>query len=166
MNKFIIIFRLKTGGNLVYRVTAEDSRMAVETSLNDITDIQMNALENIQVINEIEFKEVMALKKIENHNTQNHPILIGYCDSDKSGTKLKSIEDVAKYIIEKGVSEDVRITHQDGTPFLDTFGVFINRISDMNYRENLLKVLIPMQQKLSGCTHSIDCSDEDISISM
>ncbi len=87
--------------------------MAVQTSLNDITDTQMNALENNQVINEIEFKEVIALKKIENHNTQKHPILIGYCDSDKSGTKLKSIEDVAKYIIEKGVSEDVRITHKD-----------------------------------------------------
>ena len=95
-----------------------------------------------------------------------HPVLMGYCDSDKSGTKLKSVEDVAKYIIENGVSEDVRITHQDGTPFLDTFGVFINRISDMNYRENLLKVLIPMQQELSGCNHPIDCSDEDISISM
>ena len=70
MENYIIILKLNTGGNLVYRVTAEDSRMAVETSLNDITDIQMNALENIQVINEIEFKEVMALKKIENHNTQ------------------------------------------------------------------------------------------------
>lgn len=99
-------------------------------------------------------------------NTKQHPILIGHCDSDMTGTELKSIEDVAKYIFEKGVSEDVRITHQDGTPFLDTFGVFINRISDMNYRENLLKVLIPMQQELSGCTHPIDCSDEDISISM
>ncbi len=61
-------------------------------------------------------------------NTKQHPLLFGYCDSDKSGTKLKSVEDVAKYIIEKGVSEDVRITHQDGTPFLDTFGVFINRM--------------------------------------
>lgn len=99
-------------------------------------------------------------------NTKQHPVLFGYCDSDMMGTELKSIEDVAKYIIEKGVSEDVRITHQDGTPFLDTFGVFINRISDMNYRENLLKVLIPMQQELSGCTHPIDCSDKDISISM
>ena len=39
-------------------------------------------------------KEVMALKKIENHNTQNHPVLIGYCESDKSGTKLKSVEEV------------------------------------------------------------------------
>lgn len=98
--------------------------------------------------------------------TKQDPILIGHCDSDMTGTELKSIEDVAKYIIEKGVSEDVRITHQDGTPFLDTFGVFINRISDMNYRENLLKVLIPMQQELSGCNHPTDCSDEDISISM
>lgn len=99
-------------------------------------------------------------------NTKQHPVLLGYCDSDMTGTELKSIEDVAKYIIEKGVSEDVRIIHQDGTPLLDTFGVFINRISDMNYRENLLKVLVPMQQKLSGCNHPIYCSDENISISM
>ena len=34
-------------------------------------------------------------------NTKQHPLLLGYCDSDKSGTELKSVDDVAKYIIEK-----------------------------------------------------------------
>lgn len=39
------------------------------------------------------------------------------------------------------------ITEPDGTFVLDTFGIFINKISDMNYRAELLEILIPMQQK-------------------
>ena len=38
----------------------------------------------------------------------------------------------------------------DNTPFLNTFGIYIDRIADMDYREELLKVLIPMQKKLDG----------------
>ena len=97
-------------------------------------------------------------------NEENHPLLIGYSDEDRKGTELKSIKDVAEYIIAQGVQNDVQITRQDGTPFLNTFGVFIDRISDFDYREELLKVLVPMQQDLAGCCHHGECTEDDITM--
>lgn len=83
-----------------------------------------------------------------------HPRLIGMSHHDER--ELNSIEEVAKYICEKGVSGDVTITYEDGTPFLNTFGIYIDRISDMNYRSELLKVLIPMQKALDGTEEIFD----------
>lgn len=83
-----------------------------------------------------------------------HPRLIGMSHHDER--ELNSIEEVAKYICEKGVSSDVTITYEDGTPFLNTFGIYIDRISDMNYRSELLKVLIPMQKALDGTEEIFD----------
>lgn len=86
-----------------------------------------------------------------------HPRLIGMSDRDER--ELNSIEEVAKYICEKGASGDVTITYEDGTPFLNTFGIYIDRISDMEYRSELLKVLIPMQKALDG-TEEIFAPDD------
>ncbi len=83
-----------------------------------------------------------------------HPRLIGM--SYHHERELNSIEDVAKYICEKGVSGDVTITYEDGTPFLNTFGIYIDRISDREYRSELLKVLIPMQKALDGTEEIFD----------
>ena len=83
-----------------------------------------------------------------------HPRLIGMSHHDER--ELNSIEEVAKYICEKGVSGDVTITYEDGTPFLNTFGIYIDRISDMEYRSELLKVLIPMQKALDGTEEIFD----------
>ena len=69
--------------------------------------------------------------------------------SDRETKELYSIEEVAKFIVEEGLHSDVKILTEDGETLLDTFGIFINKISDMEYREQLLKVLIPMQQNLS-----------------
>ena len=69
-----------------------------------------------------------------------------YGFSDRETKELYSIEEVAKFIVEEGLYSDVKILTEDGEPLLDTFGIFINKISDMEYREELLKVLIPMQQ--------------------
>lgn len=85
---------------------------------------------------------------------EKHPRLIGMSHHDER--ELNSIEEVAKYICEKGVSSDVTITYEDGTPFLNTFGIYIDRISDMNYRSDLLKVLIPMQKALDGTEEIFD----------
>lgn len=85
---------------------------------------------------------------------EKHPRLIGM--SHHNERELNSIEEVAKYICEKGVSSDVTITYEDGTPFLNTFGIYIDRISDMNYRSELLKVLIPMQKALDGTEEIFD----------
>ena len=46
--------------------------------------------------------------------------------------------------------DDLLITTADGEPFISTFGIYIDRIADMGYRKQLLKVLIPMQMELDG----------------
>ena len=94
-----------------------------------------------------------------------HPRLIGMSHHDER--ELNSIEEVAKYICEKGVSSDVTITYEDGTPFLNTFGIYIDKISDMDYRSELLKVLIPMQKELDGTEEFTDTYDsEDMGMKM
>lgn len=90
---------------------------------------------------------------------EKHPRLIGM--SHHNERELNSIEEVAKYICEKGVSSDVTITYEDGTPFLNTFGIYIDRISDMEYRSELLKVLIPMQKALDGTEDIADLDDSE-----
>ena len=69
--------------------------------------------------------------------------------SDRTTKELNSIEEVAKFIVEEGLYSDIVILTNEGERLLDTFGIFINKISDMEYREQLLKVLIPMQKRLS-----------------
>ena len=97
--------------------------------------------------------------------SKTHPRLIGMSHHDER--ELNSIEDVAKYICERGVSSDVTITYEDGTPFLNTFGIYIDRNSDMDYRSELLKVLIPMQKALDGTKDFCDPDDsEDMGINM
>lgn len=94
-----------------------------------------------------------------------HPRLIGMSHYDER--ELNSIEEVAKYICEKGLSGDVTITYEDGTPFLNTFGIYIDKISDMNYRSELLKVLIPMQKALDGTEEIFDTDgSEEMGIEM
>lgn len=99
------------------------------------------------------------------NTSKKHPKLIGMSHHDER--ELNSIEEVAKYICEKGVSSDVTITYEDGTPFLNTFGIYIDKISDMNYRSELLKVLIPMQKALDGTEETFDPdSSEEMGIKM
>lgn len=93
------------------------------------------------------------------NTSKKHPKLIGMSHHDER--ELNSIEEVAKYICEKGVSGDVTITYEDGTPFLNTFGIYIDRISDMEYRSDLLKVLIPMQKALDGTEEIFDADDSE-----
>ncbi len=78
-----------------------------------------------------------------------HPKLIGYSEKGEP-TELNSIKEVAEYIHTEGQKGDVTITYEDGSFCLNTFGVFIDRISDMEYREELLKELVPKQLELTG----------------
>ena len=65
------------------------------------------------------------------------------------------------------MSGDVTITYEDGTPFLNTFGIYIDRISDMEYRSELLKILIPMQKALDGTEEIFDTDgSEEMGIEM
>ena len=62
--------------------------------------------------------------------------------------KLYGVDAVADFICEKGLRGDVKIFTPYGDEVLNTFGIFIDRICDMEYREELLKVLIPKQQSI------------------
>lgn len=88
---------------------------------------------------------------------EKYPLLIGHSLAGR--THLHSIQEVADFICIHGQYSDLAITQRDGTPFLDTFGIYINRIADMQYREELLKVLIPMQMEIDG-TNRIDEMEE------
>lgn len=84
---------------------------------------------------------------------EKYPLLIGH--SDQGSQELRSIQEVADFICSQGLESDLLITQEDGSYFLNTFGIYIDRIADMEYREALLKVLIPMQMELDG-TNAID----------
>ena len=79
---------------------------------------------------------------------EKYPLLIGH--SDQGSQELHSIQEVADFICSQGLESDLLITQEDGSYFLNTFGIYIDRIADMEYREALLKVLIPMQMELDG----------------
>ena len=80
--------------------------------------------------------------------------LFGISDYDEK--ELFSIEEVAEFICKEGRRSDVSVYQEDGSLLLNTFGVFINKINDMEYREELLKVLIPMQRQLENEMYSDD----------
>ncbi len=73
--------------------------------------------------------------------------------------RLHNIQEVAEFICEHGRYNDVCIRTEDGFELLGTFGIYINKISDMEYREELLKVLIPMQHEVENAAFS---NDEDM----
>ena len=74
--------------------------------------------------------------------------LIGY--SDNKVEDLHSVEDVAKFICEEGLNGDVEIIISDGDLFITTFGIYLDKVKDIDYRNELVKVLVPMQKKLDG----------------
>lgn len=64
-------------------------------------------------------------------NAEEHPTLYGYSDTVQK--ELTSVKEVAEFIYTEGLKGDVLITTSDGTPFISTFGIFLNRIADMDY---------------------------------
>ncbi len=87
-----------------------------------------------------------------------YPLLIGHSLAGR--TRLHNIEEVASFICVHGQYSDLVITQKDGTPFLDTFGIYINGIANMEYREELLKVLSPMQMEIDGTNRIKEENDE------
>ena len=90
---------------------------------------------------------------------ERYPMLIGYSESGRK--ELHSVKEVATFICREGVYGDVKIMTESGEDFLDTFGIYINRISDMEYRTELLKTLIPMQKKLERGESIYELNEED-----
>ena len=72
--------------------------------------------------------------------------LFGISDYDER--ELFTVQEVAEFICEEGKQSDVSIYQENGTLLLNTFGIFINKITDLEYREELLNTLTPMQQEI------------------
>ena len=84
----------------------------------------------------------------------NPPKLIGY--SQDETRELNSVQEVAEFICQEGVHSDLTIMTEEGEFFLSTFGTFIDRMTDMDYRQELLEVLIPMQMEQEGSAGDIN----------
>ena len=70
--------------------------------------------------------------------------------------KKNSVEEVAEFICKEGLNGDVEIITSDGDVFITTFGIYLDKVKDEDYRNELVKVLVPMQKKLDG---SEECCD-------
>ena len=82
--------------------------------------------------------------------SEKYPVLKGLTASDnyRSVKELRGVEEVAKFICEEGIKcEGVVITTMDDKSLLCTNGIYLDKIIDLEYREALLKILIPMQEK-------------------
>ena len=77
-----------------------------------------------------------------------YPVLYGY--AGEVTKELRGVQEVAEFIMEYGLENDITITREGHVFFLNTFGIYINRIADMVYRDALLKVLVPMQKAVDG----------------
>ena len=44
----------------------------------------------------------------------------------------------------------MEIITPDGELFITTFGIYLDKVKDIDYRNELVKVLVPMQKKLDG----------------
>lgn len=87
-----------------------------------------------------------------------YPLLYGYAGDVEE--ELHNTNEVADFIMKHGVNSDVTITTPFDTLLLNTFGIYINRITDMEYREELLKVLVPKQQAVFDNIDDEDTPDD------
>ena len=76
-----------------------------------------------------------------------YPLLIGM-ERNGNLSELHNTKEVVEFICEKGLKNDVFVFYPNGRQMLSTFGIYLNRIDDMEYRSELLKELIPMQYKI------------------
>lgn len=89
---------------------------------------------------------------------EKYPLLIGHSLAGR--TRLHNIYEAANFICTHGQYGDLTITQKDGAPFLDTFGIHIHNITDMDYREELLTALIPMQMEIGGSSQINETDDK------
>lgn len=89
----------------------------------------------------------LTQEEIAAEQVKQHPHLWGYGLVDNE-VELTSYEEVAKFIIKNGVEGDVMITDDLDRPFISTIGIYLDKVADPSYRDELLKVLVPMQKEL------------------
>lgn len=76
---------------------------------------------------------------------ENNEKLVGH--SINGNRNLRSINDVAEFIIWHGKYSDMEITIECGEPFIRTEGTHIKYVRDMEYRDKLLEIIGSTQQE-------------------
>lgn len=79
---------------------------------------------------------------------EKYPVLFGH--SLTGNRELHNTKETAEFICEGGEYGDVSITDEKGIILLTTFGIYIDKILDLEYREELLKELEPLQKEIDG----------------
>lgn len=109
-----------------------------------LNDLERKAEERVSQV----VQRIQERKGRSESADQKYPLLTGI--SQKENVKLHNIQEVACFICHYGLEEDLIILKEDGSLFLSTYGIYIDKICDMDYRDELLQVLIPMQLRLDG----------------
>ena len=77
---------------------------------------------------------------------EKYPVLIGH--STRACKKLFTMEQVADFICEQGLYGEVTIETPEGLMLISTYGIYLDKVTDMEYREKLLEILEPKQHAL------------------
>lgn len=74
------------------------------------------------------------------------PIVAYGCDDEPA--KLTDVRQISEFIINNGLYGDITMYKKDTGEFvLSTMGIFIDQIADMDFRNELLTILVPLQQQ-------------------
>ena len=71
---------------------------------------------------------------------EKYPLLIGRAVDENK--RLHNAREVADFIHKHGRYGDVDITLEDGTPFINTIGSYINTAADKEYRDEVIKEIM------------------------
>ena len=96
---------------------------------------------------------------------EKYPVLIGHYSGGRR--RLHGLVEVADFITWHGRREDLLITLRDWSPFMDTCGMYIDFAADPEYREELMKVLAPMQvecERLDAMVELLDGAEKPLNI--
>ena len=77
---------------------------------------------------------------------EKYPVLIGH--SERACKKLFTMEQVADFICEQGLYGEVTIETPEGLMLISTYGIYLDKVTDMEYRAQLLEILEPKQHAL------------------
>lgn len=77
---------------------------------------------------------------------EKYPVLIGH--SARACKKLFTLEEVADFICEYGLYGEVTIETPNGGLLISTYGIYLDKVTDMEYRARLLEILEPKQKAL------------------
>ena len=75
-----------------------------------------------------------------------YPVLIGH--SAGVSKKLYDMTEVADFICQYGIYGEVTVETPSGSLLISTYGIYLDKVTDMEYRSQLLEILEPKQHAL------------------